>query len=402
MGLEKREAVETWFDFFNHLQREPTNLWSEDVSKIFNLINRYQPEEIIGKEICGVPTVVFIHSTKKGRKKALGGTRRRTYFNMANFFRDGLKLSPAMTFKAIWARIEELGGGKAVIFGSEEEMTKDFLKGYAEFLNEINAPRVKFITGEDVGFGEEFVDIVAQYSPYITGKSRSAGGLGDPSPVTAEGNFLATEAIVEQSGIFSGTLRGKIAAQQGAGKVGLPLIEKFLKKDVNVYFSEKDGDPAAENRAREAVKLGAIRVSQDAIFRIPCHIAVPAAMGGVINKITIPGLSWMCRLIIGPANNILDTPEDGVKLHQRRIYFATDYVVNRWGLEWVNQERVGITDVEEAKKNLTDIVPDILNIFSISREKNFASNEVADIISGKVLNDEAQSIEEAIEQLRAS
>ena len=182
MGLEKRKEAGQWFKFFKNLQQEPVNLWSEDVFKVFNLINRYQPEEIICKTICGKSVAVFIHSTKRG--PALGGTRRLVYQNMANFFRDGLKLSSAMTYKAIWSRLP-LGGGKAVIYASADEMDKKFAKKFAEFLNEINKLKIRFYTGEDIGFGENFVDMVARHTPYISGKSVTAGGLGDPSPCTA-------------------------------------------------------------------------------------------------------------------------------------------------------------------------------------------------------------------------
>jgi len=396
MGLEKRKEAAEWFKFFKTLQQEPVNLWADDVFRVFNLINRYQPEKIICKIICGKPVAVFIHSTKRG--PALGGTRRLVYQNMANFFRDGLKLSSAMTYKAIWSRLA-LGGGKAVIYASADDMDKKFAKKFAEFLNEINEPKVRFYTGEDIGFGENFVDMVAKHTPYISGKSVTAGGLGDPSPCTAEGLFLATKAIIENGGIFKDGLNGKVVAVQGAGKVALPLIDILIKAGAYVYFSEKDGDASAEQRAKQAEALGAKRVAESLIYSTPCHIFMPCAIGGVINKKTIPQLSLMCRVIIGAANNILDTSEDGIELHKRRFYFAPDYVVNRWGLEWVTQEKDGAKDKLQAKCNLTDIHTDILKILGISREKNIAPSEIADIISRKILNDEAKSIEEAFEQL---
>ena len=400
MGIERRGEAKNWFEFFRNLQSEPVNLWAEDVFKVFNLINRYRPEEIICKQICGIPTAVFIHSTKRG--PALGGTRSLPYLNMANFFRDGLKLSSAMTYKAIWARLP-LGGGKTVIYASQQEVLTDgFTKGYAEFLNEINELRKKFLTGEDIGCGEEFVDRVAKYTPYIAGKSVGAGGLGDPSPMTAAGCFAATKAIVEDGDIFFNTLQDKVAAVQGAGKVASPLIKMLLDSGVRVYFSENDGVLSAEFRAHQAEVLGAQRVAKDAIFSIPCHIFMPYAIGGVINKNTIPRLSPMCRIVIGAANNILDTPEDGIELHRRRIFFAPDYVINRWGLEWVTAESQGVTDPVKAKENLTDIVKDILDILRVSEAKNLPSSEIADVISRKILTDQAESVEEAFEQLKSN
>lgn len=395
MGLEKRSEAANWFGFFDSLQKEPTSVWSEPVSRVFELIKRYKPEAIIPKMIEGVPVTIFINSTKRG--PALGGSRRMaTYNDMANFYRDGLKLSAAMTYKAIFARLP-LGGGKAVIYASPEEITPKFLEEYAKFLNEINTPNVRFFTGEDVGFGEDLVDAVAKHTPYIAGKSVKEGGLGDPSPITAEGIYSAIKAVVEQGGIFNNAnLKEKVCAVQGAGKVALALIGLLLRDRVTVYFSEKDGDPIAEESAKKAEQLGAIRVAQEDIYSKPCHIFSPCAIGGVMNKRTIPKLSWMCKVVLGAANNILDAPEDGIELYKKRIFYAPDYVVNRWGLEWVALEKGGITDLAAAKTRLTDIKTDISNLFKVSREKDIAPSEVSDIISQRVLNNEAVSVEEAL------
>lgn len=397
-GGEERGKAEAWFNFLENLQEKPAEVWSEDVFKVFNLINRYKHERIYHRIIRGIPVIVIIHSTKRG--KASGGTRIfGSYKNMENFLIDGLKLSAAMTFKSIWARLP-LGGGKAVIWAFPQEITEDFLKEYAEFLNEINA-EAPFFTGEDVGFSEHFADVTARYSPYIVGKSLAAGGLGDPSPRTTKGLHIALRTIVEKGGIFRGTLRGKIATMQGAGKVALPWIEMLAGEGVTVYFSENDGEAAAEERARMAESLGARRVSKDEIYSVACHFFLPCATGGVINKNTRGQLSQMCRVIMGAANNILDTPEEGIELHKEKRIYLPDYVVNRYGLEWVSQENKGITDSQEAERNLTDISRDVLSILELSKIKDMATSEIADIISKKVLAGLAQSIEEAFEQLRA-
>ncbi|MBI2628264.1 MAG: Glu/Leu/Phe/Val dehydrogenase [Candidatus Niyogibacteria bacterium] len=348
------------------------------------------PEEILLKDILGIPVAVFIHSTKRG--PALGGTRALNYSEMIDFFNDGLKLSSAMTFKAIWARLP-LGGGKAIINADGKEITnKEFTKRYAEFLNEINAKKIKFITSVDIGCGEEFVDMVSQYTPYITGRSVLIKGLGDPSPQTAKGVFLAIKTAVELDG---NTLQGKICNVQGAGKVAMPLMKMLVKEGSFVYFSEKDGDPFAENKAQEAEKIGAIRVSENGIYDLPCHIFIPCAIGGTMNKSTISRLSSLCRFVIGGANNILNTPEDGILLHQRKTFYVPDFIVNRWGLEWVTQEKNGVNNKLSAEDNLSDIQADVKNILRISRAYNFAPSELADIISQKILDGKAKSIEDA-------
>lgn len=395
MEVSQQKDRRVWFNFLNYLYQEPIQVWSEDIFKVFNLLHRYQPESIEQTLIKNCPVIVCIHSTKRG--PALGGTRVLDYRNMANAYRDVLKLSSAMTYKAIWARLP-LGGGKAVIYAPAEVIDKDFLIEYAEFLNEINVAKTRFITGEDINFGEAFVDEVSKHTPFIGGKSTKEGGLGDPSPVTAMGIYLVIKSLVEETEVYSRGLKEKIVAVQGAGKVASALIEMLLNDEAIVYFSENDGDPDAEKRAEAAEKLGARRVARDEIHRVPAHIFSPCAIGGVINKRTIPLLSLRCRLIVGGANNILDAPEDGIELHRRRILYAPDYVVNRFGLEWVYQENLGVTCQEEARKNLTDVARDLKMIAALSTKKDIPTSEIADRISRMVLMGEVETIEESIEK----
>ena len=399
-----RKEAKDWFNFLDQLQLKKTDFWAGDAFRVFSLINKHRPEEIIGEMINNIPVAVFIHRTNGGT--AVGGTRSWLYPSISDFLCDGLRLSSGMTYKTIWARLPP-AGGKAVICGTQREVPEDdFCEGYAELLNDINVDNVlsdelqaKFITGEDIGCGEDFVDKVANYTCYIVGKSRGFGGLGDPSPRTAKGTFLAIKALVENTDIFDGKLQDKICAVQGAGKVALPAIKALLEAGAVVYFSENDGDPSAETRAKEAQELGATRAAKDDIYSFANDIFMPFAVGGVINKQTISMLNSSCRLVAGAANNILETPEDGIALHQRGINFAPDYVINRRGLEWVTQEKNGITDFVQAEANMSDIPSDALNIYALSKEKNIPASEIADIIAEKILRGEASSIEEAFEQL---
>jgi len=394
--MENFREAESLFEFLDICQERPIDLWATEYSRVFNLFDKYKPERVVGRTINNVRVAIFIHSTKGGT--AVGGTRGLLYPSMPALLCDGLRLSSGMTYKAIWARLPP-AGGKAVIHGTQQELLQDrFCKGYADLLKEINAHKTMFITGEDIGCGEEFVDKVAKHTSYVVGKSKGAGGLGDPSPHTAKGTFLAIKALVENTDIFDGKLQGKICAVQGAGKVALPVIKALLDAGAMVHFSENDGEPFAEERAKEAQGLGAKRVAKDDIYHFAQDIFMPFAVGGVINSQTISALNPGCKLVAGGANNILENPEDGIILHERGINFAPDYVINRWGLEWVTQEKNGITEFAQAEKNMSDIASDALNIYTLSKEKNIAASEIADIIAEKILREEASSIEEAFRQ----
>ena len=97
----------------------------------------------------------------------------------------------------------------------------------------------------------------------------------------------------------------------------------------------------------EAIKganrqFGATIVSPDEIYDVDCDIFSPCALGGVINKDTIPRLK--ARVIAGGANNQLAEDDCAQMLADRRILYArlranaernsTCVGVGRHGAEW--------------------------------------------------------------------
>jgi leucine dehydrogenase len=108
---------------------------------------------------------------------------------------DALRLSQGMTLKCAMADLP-LGGGKVVIMQSWNQVKdKDvFLKTYAKHLNRLDG---LLIIGEDVGFTEEYVDIMSEVSPYVFGRSESNGGVGSPSPRTSFGVLQGIRAALK-------------------------------------------------------------------------------------------------------------------------------------------------------------------------------------------------------------
>src|SRR3989449_829401 len=72
------------------------------------------------------------------------------------------------------------------------------------------------------------------------------------------------------------------------------------------------------------------RVEPDEILQSECDVLSPCALGGVLNRKTIPKLR--CRAIAGAANNQLEDPSDAKRLEERGILYAPDYVVNAGGI----------------------------------------------------------------------
>src|SRR5579862_833309 len=133
----------------------------------------------------GLKSIIAIHNTILG--PSLGGLRFWNYSDESQAVKDVLRLSRGMTYKAAITGLN-LGGGKAVIIGdSHKDKSEMLLRRYGKFVNGLNG---RYITAEDVGTNTRDMEYIALETKYVTGKSESMGGGGDPSPITAYTTFL--------------------------------------------------------------------------------------------------------------------------------------------------------------------------------------------------------------------
>src|SRR5207244_785685 len=114
----------------------------------------------------------------------------------------------------------DLGGAKAVIIGDPRtQRTEALITGYARLVDRLGG---RYLTAEDVGTTQADMDLIHTITPYVTGKSESLGGSGDPSPATAWGVFHGMRAVAEQLW-GDPSLEGRHVAIAGVGKVGSAL-----------------------------------------------------------------------------------------------------------------------------------------------------------------------------------
>jgi leucine dehydrogenase len=134
-------------------------------------------------------------------------------------------------------------------------------------------------------------------------------------------------------------------------------LAKMLR-DAGAKLVVCDVDRSAVERV--AAETGAIPVAVDGIFEVPADIFAPCALGGVLNEASIGRIS--AKVVCGAANNQLATPEDGVRLADRGVLYAPDYVVNAGGIINVAAEYLGWTSeqaverVEATGKRLSEIL----------------------------------------------
>lgn len=264
---------------------------------------------------------VALHDTRLG--PASGGTRMRIYPDPAAGLADAMRLAEGMTQK--WAVLDlPFGGGKAVLAvtaplrGRERE---GLLLRYGGFLETLDG---SFQTGVDLGTTPEDMVVVGRVTRYVHGVDFEDGRPIDPGPYTARGVLRGIEAALETVFGHPG-LTGRRVLVQGVGDVGLPLARSLAKGGARLLVSDIDAERAAE----VAADLEAEIVAPEGIAGRECDVYAPCAVGGVLDRQTIPALA--CRIVAGSANAQLAEPEDAERLHERGILYAPDYVINAGG-----------------------------------------------------------------------
>ena len=266
--------------------------------------------------------VIAIHSTRLG--PATGGTRMRPYPDLAAALADALKLAEGMTYKfAVTGHPR--GGGKAVIAVParlDSAARTQLLLAYGRLIAQLGG---LYQTGPDVGTSPEDMDVIARTgSPHVFCRTPAAGGAGDSSLPTASGVHSGIETVCER--LFgSRELVGRRILVQGAGSVGLRLIELLVASGASVIVADPDSE-----RAELAGGVGEVRVvSPEQLLDEPGDVFSPCALGGVLDMDTVDRLK--CRAVAGAANNQLAGEGAAERLRRRGILYAPDYVVNIGG-----------------------------------------------------------------------
>jgi leucine dehydrogenase len=294
---------------------------------------------------------ICMHSMRLG--PAAGGTRMKVYDTPADGLEDAMRLSAGMTSKLAVADLG-LGGGKAVLAvpqipqGEERHV---LLHRYGDMVASLGG---SFITSSDVNTGEEDMDVIAERTEHVFGRSEAAGGAGDPGPFTARGVFHGIKATLAHA-FGSGELSGRIVLVQGAGSVGGPLAEQLGHEGAAVIVADVD----AARAQSVAAAAGGSTVEADAALELECDVYAPCALGATLSAVTIPRLR--CRIVAGSANNQLAQPEAAELLHDSGILYAPDYVINAGGA-------IGINYLELNKRSQADVDAALLRIGDTLKE----------------------------------
>lgn len=303
----------------------------------------------------GLRAIIGIYSTALG--PALGGTRFYPYRSEDDAIHDVLELSRGMAYKNALAGLDH-GGGKAVIWGDPEQLKSEaLLRAYGRFVDSLGG---RYYTACDVGTYVSDMDVIAQETRYVTGRSVELGGAGDSSVLTAWGVFQGMRAAVEHVW-GDASLRGRRVGIAGLGKVGRYLVPHLLADGATVVGT--DVSPRALDWAR--TNRPEVSLVPDTMTLITSDIDVfaPCALGGALNDDTAAVLR--ARVVAGAANNQLAHPGIEKALAERGILYAPDYVVNAGGVIQVADEIHGF-DFERAKRRATAIYETTKRILTLA------------------------------------
>jgi leucine dehydrogenase len=273
----------------------------------------------------GLAGIIAIHSTALG--PAAGGCRMATYVSKDAALVDALRLSRGMSYKNALAELPA-GGGKAVLYKVDPGVSRTAV--FEAFGSAVNELVGQYITAEDVGTSVADMQAVAHRTKFVSGLPNQSGlAGGDPSPWTALGVFVALEAA------FGQPLRGARVAVQGLGSVGFKLCARLHSAGARLVVADVDRErtSAAEHAFNADIE------PIDRIWEVDADVFSPNALGAGLNVDTIPAIK--ARLICGGANNQLASPSDGIRLFERGITYAPDYLVSAGGIINVMAEYFG-------------------------------------------------------------
>lgn len=335
---------------------------------IFEHIKRYGNHEQVvffHEPSVNLKGIIAIHSTSLG--PALGGCRMWPYASEKEALVDVLKLSRGMTYKAAAAGLEQ-GGGKSVIICDPKNKTPELFKAFGRFIHSLNG---SYITAEDVGTSVEDMKYIRESTPFVAGLPQKLGGLGDPSPFTAQSTLMGIKAAVSHK-LNKNSLKGLKVAVQGIGHVGVYLAEYLLKEGCQLSISDIFEQKALSFQKKyPQVKV----IHYEKIYDEECDIFSPCALGSIINLQTLARLK--CFIIAGAANNQLDTLETENIIRKKNILYAPDFVINAGGVISVFVESKGKYSEEEVQDRIANIYNVLKEIFYRSEKEGKNSTDVA-------------------------
>ena len=322
----------------------------------------------------GLKAIIAIHSTHLG--PAAGGARYWHYAEDDHALVDALRLSRGMSYKNAMAGLP-LGGGKSVILaGPDKAKTTDQLHAFGRAVDNLCG---RYLTAEDVNMSVADMIEIARMTKYVAGLPAEGAQVGgDPGPHTSLGVFLGLKAAVRHA-LGKDRLDGLHIAVQGAGSVATGVAMHAVAEGARISVADVHADKAQQL----ADAVGGTAVSADDILALEVDVFSPNALGAILDERSIAGLN--APIVAGGANNQLATPQDGVRLKERGILYAPDYVINAGGIINVCTEFLGDGDAALVRERIDGIPLRLEQIWDESDRSGRDPAAVADAMAQRLI-----------------
>jgi leucine dehydrogenase len=337
--------------------------------KLMDYMRKYDYENVFycNDNNTGLRAVIAIHDTTLG--PAAGGCRMWIYESEWDAVEDALRLARGMTYKYAAAGLD-LGGGKAVVIGDPKTQKSEALfRSLGRFIERLQGV---YWTGEDVGTTLRDMEYMYRETRFVITLPRSLGGAGPIAGATALGVIQGMKAAVKRI-TESDKLDGLVVGVQGLGAVGSELVKGLRDEGAKLKVCDTDREKVAAMQKEFDVDV----VSPDTVYDEKMDVFSPCALGGVLNRDTVPRLK--CRVVAGSANNQLQTEQDGYNLEKRGVVYVPDYVLNAGGTIY-DTDRLfhGVHDHERALEKVLRIRETVERVFRLSQEQGVPTFVAAD------------------------
>ncbi len=306
------------------------------------------------------------------RIPSLGATRLWKYPTPEDALRDALRLSRMMSYKSAFARLPYGGAKAALMHPLKNSFDRTlFFKTYAARVNYLGG---RFITGTDVGLTLRDLNVMRKESNYMI------GAKSNPEKFTALGLFYAIQVCLKE--LFGNeVIAGKTFAIKGLGKVGFGLLKLLYREGAVIVASDINARLAKEiQKSYPHIRL--VRSSE--IHRENVDVYSPCALGNALTPHVVSELD--CKIIVGGANNQLETLQAGDDIHKRGILYAPDYAVNAGGLiSVVDEFERASHDPKRVTQRVKKIRKRLRAILTESKKKHMPAHRIADQMAEQII-----------------
>ena len=322
----------------------------------------------------GLKAVIAVHSSHLG--PGAGGTRLWHYAQAGDAIADALRLSRGMSYKNAMAGLP-LGGGKAVILADEARTkTPQMLAAFGRAVEGLCG---RYVTAEDVGMNVADMVAISKETKFVAGLPAESGAVGgDPGPHTSYGVFLGIKAAVKRA-LGKDSLEGLHLAIQGAGSVASGVARHAAAEGAKLSIA--DVDPGRAHALAELTD-GSVVDPAD-IMTLEADVFSPCALGAILTEQSIAALN--VPIVAGGANNQLETPQDGARIHARGILYAPDYVINAGGIINVAMEYLKSGDQDAVCRAVEQIPVRLDQIWAESDQTGRNPADVADTMAQRLI-----------------